>query len=631
MVCPNCNSPLEDGAMFCANCGMKIEAGGAAGAGGPAVNAVFCPNCGKRLAAGDIFCDECGFNLSQGAGGAPGGKFKFLTEFKQKHPRLIYVIPACAAAALILAAGIFAAVMLGGSGGESHLVYFKDESMMLVDLRKGKPAPVELTDSYSKDYATRGVTYGNFISKDGKYVMYREDYDGDTYDLFLARVSKPKNGVKVDSKVSSSMILDNHNILYKKKDDLYLYNGKESVRLAKDVGIYRLDESQKNICWSERDRGENVYYLQDLAQKKEPVELEDDADEFYIDDELKDFYALKGDKLYHLDKEGNREKIADDIEQLSSYDPELGLFCYTKAEEQEIPYADLVYGTADASEGDQERLKEQTYQWEARALYLFDGKEEQLITDRLAGTVTYTLDEKGQYFLFWEYPDMETVEVSWSDLENGSWSSCVENAVREERKLVLASAGQRIGEFEDVERCTEARLNVDSKKAYLLTTDEDGEDMVIWTTSLSGSGELEEYDDGDDLYLLFADSKGLYYLKDADGDGGDLYYNQKEIGRDVISVQMVGENGPTAVMSDYDDRDGACTISAWNGKKSVQVSEDVSFADVAEDGTYVLLVDYNHSRTEGELMYFNGRKLKTLDDDVSSFVRRRDSAVLRMN
>ena len=48
----------------------------------------------------------------------------------------------------------------------------------------------------------------------------------------------------------------------------------------------------------------------------------------------------------------------------------------------------------------------------------------------------------------------------------------------------------------------------------------------------------------------------------------------------------------------------------------------MAYGDSAEDGTFVLLTDYNHNREEGDLMYFDGKSLRKLDEDVSGFVTR---------
>lgn len=636
MNCHKCGSPLEDGAVFCGNCGAKVETDPAQPIGGQTgeQETVFCPNCGKRLSAGDVFCDECGCSLMSGT--PAGDSFMEDTGKKslfQKNPKLKIIIPAAVIGAVVVAGGAFAAVSLLGSGSSkaapSHLVYFKDDSMMMINLKKKKAEPVELTDSYTKGEITvYGITGSTYLSKDGKYVTYVEDHDGSDYDLFLAKVSKPQDAVKVDSKVSRYTLLDNHNVIYRKKDTLYLYNGKESVKLAKDVTNYYLDESQKNICWAESDKGEVTYYYQDIAQKNKAVKLDSDPENFYVSKNLDKFYSLKEGSLYMLDQTGKKDKIAKDIAEILSSNRDLGMFYYTKTETKEIPYMDLVYDdTGSMTEYNRERLSGDTFEWTTTELYFFDGKTEQLVTDRFSGRMASTISEKGQYFLYQEGPELEGVQVPWSVMRENSWYSSVQEAMNEEQKLVLVSGTQKISEFEDI-ICRDTEFHLDSKKLYLYTVDEDGEDGVIWVTALSGngSGELKEYDnDAEDAQLMFATDQGLYYLKDYDGDGGDLYFNGEEIASDVAAAREVDDSKLTGIISDYDSGDSSYALSLWNGKKETKVGEDVNYSECAEDGTAVLLSDYSSNRKEGDLMYFDGKELRMLDDEVSGFSLRRGS------
>ena len=56
MVCPKCGSTLEEGAVFCGNCGTRIDAPQPE-VSNPAGDVIFCPNCGKRLSTDDVFCN----------------------------------------------------------------------------------------------------------------------------------------------------------------------------------------------------------------------------------------------------------------------------------------------------------------------------------------------------------------------------------------------------------------------------------------------------------------------------------------------------------------------------------------------------------------------------------------------
>lgn len=46
--CPNCKKQLDDGVKFCDGCGTKLP------------ESVFCPNCGNQVGAGSAFCPNCG-------------------------------------------------------------------------------------------------------------------------------------------------------------------------------------------------------------------------------------------------------------------------------------------------------------------------------------------------------------------------------------------------------------------------------------------------------------------------------------------------------------------------------------------------------------------------------------------
>ncbi len=70
VTCPQCKGQLEDGAIFCDNCGAQIANVGTPsppkGKGG-----LSCPKCGQPVMAGVAFCENCGASLSGAAVPAP--------------------------------------------------------------------------------------------------------------------------------------------------------------------------------------------------------------------------------------------------------------------------------------------------------------------------------------------------------------------------------------------------------------------------------------------------------------------------------------------------------------------------------------------------------------------------------
>ena len=55
--CPNCGAPMNDGDVFCQNCGKRPDG---ATSSLVASTTKACPNCGAPMNDGDVFCQNCG-------------------------------------------------------------------------------------------------------------------------------------------------------------------------------------------------------------------------------------------------------------------------------------------------------------------------------------------------------------------------------------------------------------------------------------------------------------------------------------------------------------------------------------------------------------------------------------------
>ncbi|MCH5211853.1 MAG: YARHG domain-containing protein [Oscillospiraceae bacterium] len=70
MNCKYCGSPVENGAVFCANCGMEITPEPAAT--DSVTDGVYCAQCGTEIFPEDTFCPECGAPVNgNSVSGAP--------------------------------------------------------------------------------------------------------------------------------------------------------------------------------------------------------------------------------------------------------------------------------------------------------------------------------------------------------------------------------------------------------------------------------------------------------------------------------------------------------------------------------------------------------------------------------
>ncbi len=522
-------------------------------------------------------------------------------------------------------------LMGGGSSGDkvpAKLAYFQEESLMLIDLKKKKAEPVEITDSYMR---SGGYYEGeDILSPDGTYLFYKENYDGDNYKLFRAKVSKPEAGEEIDTRVTSHKVLKDNTVLYVKKNKLYWFNGKTSLDFGKNVGFYKADEDAKHVVWSEHDdNAGSTYYYQDLSQKTDKVQLEKNVIEIRMSKDMTKFYVIKeNNKMYQVDNKGNSESIDKDIAEIKSFNSETGEMYFIKYEPREVKYSEVVYDDTNMmSAGERERLGNEIFEIPSNELYYCGGwgKEAQMISENYGGRFA----SNGTYCLYSEYPSANEMKVKWSDMDSHGWSYAVQTALDENSLLKLAVGATAVAEYDDI-NYRGSRYNKDSETLYIYSEDDENEEGVIYVTSLKGkgAGELAEYDDDAyDVSLLFASAQGLYYLKDYENNSGDLYFNGDRIKSDVSWAANADKENLIACASDY--YEGTYELSLYNGKKDIPVAKDVSAAECASDGTVVLMADYDDDLGEGDLMYFDGKELRELDKEVTNFAIRRGSTLVR--
>ncbi len=253
-----------------------------------------------------------------------------------------------------------------------------------------------------------------------------------------------------------------------------------------------------------------------------------------------------------------------------------------------------------------------------------------MISDRVINGIAYSLSDKNAFIMYTELPNMEELKVAWSDMEDDGWEWAVQQAIEEECSMVIAAEGTSAGTvtLDDDMYIYNTMYSSDDGKLYMYLVDEDGEDGMIFVTDTKGSnaGKIEEYDnDAEDAQMLMANKNGLYYLKDYEDGGGDLYLGDQKILEDVASIAEIGESGKIVIRSDRDYDDSTCMVNLLDGKKNTEVSEDVNSAEFAENGTAVFLVEYDYRRGEGTLMYFDGKEPRVLDDDVTGYFTRKGS------
>ena len=600
MKCLSCGSEINENSNFCGNCGTRVaEPESAAGE----VSAVEEPVAEKPVVEEPIVEEPAVEEpiVEEPAVEEPVIEEPVIEETiveeaiieepiieeptsKAPKKNLSFVFAVIAIAVV----GLFAAALMktGGPGinERNSVVYFTKESMMLADL-KAKGEPAEITDSWHEDKSNEamiGIWGTHYLSKDGHYIYYMEDCEGSEYymvfDLYKASVANPAEAVKIDTKVDRFQILDNNHVVYERKGSLYYHDGDNKLKFGKNVWQYQLDEDQSHILWMERSKNYlTTICYQRLDQSEKKVTLIDDLSgyRYYYDDKLEQIYALDDNTVYQLSPDNKKEKLIKKVDDIIGCNPDTGAFYFIREGKS---------GTE---------------------LYYFkDGTEELVSGDMVYEDYSDYTTSRAAYCLFREYDGLKQVY-----------------------KLAIGAAAFEL-DIEDLSELNASyhELQTTERLFVFSDSDDDGE-KIMYEVSLEGdqAGEVKEYDTEVSRMIACADH-GVYYMKDFDGDGGDLYFNGEFVASDVYNTLSIPEADRILVLSDYDRDDCSVTVTIYDEENLTTIAEDIIAVEANEDGTLLMLSDYNVKRYKGDLLYYDGNSIYHIAEDVKGFLPRYNSS-----
>lgn len=368
MFCKNCGVQLEEGTVFCPECGMKQdnvqeiidvnpseikeiqeeeETSIAADAETveeteeknkmdeekPAVNAdnvdegteenadsgnrlisvakmKYCHNCGAANEETGEFCYNCGtpfLNQQQ----KKAAKIKF--QFKKQH-----MLAGLGVIALVV---ILIAIVniVSGIHKSPALVYIKDNEVN-VFLKK---QPYVIGDNVYDDSDDADTLYDYLYnrfqtSEDGKYLFYPQDYDSyDGYNLYCRKLKgENEEEIKVDSGIQNYTVLSDNDVIYLKDGSsgkLYYSDLKDKRKIASDVSWFVVSANQKYVMWYTSD-GDNRLYVQDIAGKNDRIKIDGDISLVYgYSDNFDKIVYRKEDYLYIMKNFEEKEKVSSDV------------------------------------------------------------------------------------------------------------------------------------------------------------------------------------------------------------------------------------------------------------------------------------------------------------------------------
>lgn len=674
--CRGCGKELEDGSMFCDNCGMQVtaeeatpetveaaseqnvtedraveaEAPKAEEAAGQAQTeqakqqeeSAFCPNCGTAIPAGSAFCPNCGANAVTGAVAEEAEKPK---EKKKSKGLLIGIIAACA----VVLAAVAGLIFVGGgnkSSSADYAFYIKDKEVFYTE--PGSNNPVQITEqlideddigNYELAYESSEMRYYFVKSDDGSLIFYPDkiSYDDDGFNLYYKKLSKAdKEGQKIDSDIAAYSVNDAAALItYIKGDgDLYSYNLKKSdkTKISTDVSNYEVS-----------DDGKKVYYLNDeeelyvWKQDKDKEKIDSDVTEvYYITDDFKTIYYTKEDSFYKKTEGKDKEKIASNVsEVLRVYDS--GAAYYIKDNSGSQSISDFIVD--DMAEEDLNIKEPEWPDYPSRYSYYSDSAYNAAVAEYNKAKEEY--DEKYQQYQEKLFRDQMRDALDDETSFNLEQYELFYYNGKDTEKVTEGFMGRySYNTASDTEMIVYTALDMESFEKVKLSKFENIYDLesTITTELLQSANHyvaagakasVIDVEEGRNFVLNAAGDRVLF-LSDVDSEKsrGDLYVVKINNGKvsapelydsDVYTgtgVYFTG-GGHIRYFKDYDEENGDLYVD--RKQAGYDVYRYSLMYDEDNDKLYYY-TDYDTSKQEGTLMVYKDGKSEKIADDVNEYV-----------
>ncbi len=642
MKCRVCGNEIEENAKFCDSCGAKVEWDQA-----------------ETAEPTELILTD---NLPEAAWDEEAEEIDIYTPVLPwfRNKKIIFGILGL----ILIALAVIFALRSTAEKGESGepLIYFKDNGYYFYF--NGMEAPLNIAEDMMEDAddADDSSAYGSGLFKrtaDGKGIYYLTDFNtvdrtGKLYYKELAQIRKSEKkgetyeGERIASNVSSVnwSLTSDQKLFYMKdfqSDDygwgsgtLYYYNGKEEVKIAKDVRYYEYCSGILIFQTVDMDTEESVLYRQDLDGGAEKEKIAKDVRSYHCLGQKSDT-ILYVDVDYNLYKKAmgkDKEKIASHADIISRCD-EYAYYLVAK-EDKEFSLYDYVEDdmlTADQSVTEPDITDYQTEEWQ----------------DGWFGGYYSTVTDWDSYYAAQDvYEEKEDRDYIRENLKSDTWKNVICSLYcYVDGKAILICEG--VGDYDEItDEFNNGRgvlyQKKDSKapgKVVKLSELDSSYDVYDYLdrpgkmdgpvyASLFGQGENTVTEGGkmpsyaylcgeEQLNYLIYDEEDYSNLKGALYQcavlkGGSLGAPSKA--DDDVDYKVCIENNILFYFKDMDSNDHG-TLCYLDGGKPVKVDDDVSWweLDFHSNGDILYLKDYNSAKAEGTLYCMSkGKKTKIADD-----------------
>ena len=651
MICQNCKIKLDEGAVFCPECGQKCVIEELEKVEGTKVveqeENTYCPYCGQANLSSSMFCCACGKGLKEEEieqSESIGASQKEKSSKKGLKKGIIFAVVATAAIATL---GMGVVRLQPKTNNE--LLYLKDNTLCVGNIKSLKTYEIEdkiIGDLEAGLYKIEEL--GSYIgySIDKKYIFYPK-FGSDSYEYNLYyKVTDKKDSeeVKIDSEVTRHVLTKDNKIIYTKGVDnnLYVNDLKDKEKLATEIVDFRVSEDGKKVLWTTSD--ESNMYIRNIDLKEDKVKL--DSGISYIVGQSKNF-----DKVVYM-KEGNlylskgaedKVKIASDVESAYTSEDEDELkIVYVKydSEGSGLKLKDLVYDDCIQEDetiyepyiGNYQREELQASYWGSYLRTVTDDSyykdleiyNEKVARDDLRLSLGYDIYNWGKGELFYySVATGESVSVKKGYINKSLYYQKQDNKniirifsdvnMDAVEKIKFSNLYNEYGAYAsyEVEEKIISRLT-ENQKFYLQVNDKIAE--IDLEAEKFNIGDILIDEQAQCLYLKKADDKGELSALVKLSYGANTFGTIEAVDEDVDYIEKM-INGKLYYMKDtdgYSKGDLYC-----NGKIT---DYDVEMNTVKESGNGILYItDVSSNEDSGTLKFYDGQKAVKIADDISFY------------